>query len=189
MVKTSWQSEQDGVRIPRQILMSHDLNGPIRYRLWWRPLSEKIDRSTTFVGPFVESHATNWVERKNRTKGCWSLAWRPTYWLKRRFTIVLTRGKGERKVNRFVDLPLPVRLRQREGAGPKNEQEPQLSPSSWLRVRFRDRALSALRKSGVAVTRNLFNFLKYVPSYPRAVVLATMSQSFPDLSPLLSPPL
>lgn len=93
-------------------------------------------------------HATNWVERKNRTKACWSLAWRPTYWLKRRFTIVLTRGKGERKVNRFVDLPLPVRLRQREGAGPKNEQEPQLPPppSSWLRVRFRDRALSALRK-------------------------------------------
>ena len=32
------QSEQDGVRIPRQILRSHDPNGPMTYHSWGLPL-------------------------------------------------------------------------------------------------------------------------------------------------------
>lgn len=40
VANTSWQSEQNGVRIPRQILVSHDLNRPITYRWWWQPLSQ-----------------------------------------------------------------------------------------------------------------------------------------------------
>ena len=40
VANTSWRSEQNGVRIPRQILVSHDLNRPITYRWWWQPLSQ-----------------------------------------------------------------------------------------------------------------------------------------------------
>ena len=40
VANTSRQSEQNGVRIPRQILVSHDLNRPIIYRWWWQPLSQ-----------------------------------------------------------------------------------------------------------------------------------------------------
>lgn len=67
------QSEQDGVRIPRQILMSHDHNGPMTYRSWWEPLSrnqnwQNIQTKVGYLGSFSlsflpirgTSHCSSW---------------------------------------------------------------------------------------------------------------------------------